>query len=313
MVRFLIDNEKFNRIKIFMAISLLLFSSYIIVTKNVTALGVNIPIPVSTSSNSSGGSSYNATYAIWAYNQTYTQGTYNSTYHAWNYNQSAWIESNYGQWFYNMSDGTGGSGTNLWGYNATNIYNDSVTRVGIGTNNPQFPFDLTGEGTDSTRTTGIISVNTYSSSSAIDRSILVMQRARGSLASPLTVSQGDRIGSFQANARSGSAFYAMAVIDFNVSGTTFTAGQRPGGMITFATGVANGAMTTRMLLDDRGTIYQYGNTEVSVNLTIGKLLRISPTTGTLGPCGANNGTIGRNQTGLLYCNTTGGWTILAGG
>lgn len=40
------------------------------------------------SDGSGTGSSFNATYAIWAYNQTYSGSTFNSTYNIWSYNQT---------------------------------------------------------------------------------------------------------------------------------------------------------------------------------------------------------------------------------
>ena len=53
-------------------------------------------------------STYNATYAAYAYNMTYTGGSYNATYQTW---------------AYNMSDGSYNSTYALWAYNQTGIYN----------------------------------------------------------------------------------------------------------------------------------------------------------------------------------------------
>ena len=59
---------------------------------------------------SSGVSTYNATYALWAYNQTGSASAYD-------YNHTSAVEGLYGMYFYNMSDGSYNATYDKWAYN----------------------------------------------------------------------------------------------------------------------------------------------------------------------------------------------------
>jgi len=79
-------------------------------------------------------STYNATYALWAYNQTYNGSTYNATYDLWAYNQSTassgTYNATYDTWAYNQSSPFyTWLSSFLYDYNQTapaNTYTDSV-------------------------------------------------------------------------------------------------------------------------------------------------------------------------------------------
>jgi hypothetical protein len=118
--------------------------------------------------------------------------------------------------------------------------------VGIGTTNPTYSLTV------ASNTQSIISAETYNNTAG-NRPILLLQRARGTQASPTEVVNGDTIGAFQANARSGAGYSAIAGINFEVDGT-FTSGQRPPGRVTFTTAVANGAVTERMRITTAGNV-----------------------------------------------------------
>ena len=79
-------------------------------------------------------STYNASYAIWAYNQTYSGSTYNITYAGFAYNHTSVANSTivaaYGKWFYNMSGGSGASYNDTYhlyaSYNTSLAANNSL-------------------------------------------------------------------------------------------------------------------------------------------------------------------------------------------
>jgi hypothetical protein len=128
---------------------------------------------------------------------------------------------------------------------------DLSGNLGIGTASPIYSVDISRSGTGSAG--AILAVSNHSSTLSTDRAILVLQRARGTASAPTIVSNGDQIGSFQANAYNGTGFNAIAGIDFEIDGT-FTSGQRPPGRIKFTTTVANGSITERMRIDDEGNV-----------------------------------------------------------
>lgn len=87
------------------------------------------------------------------------------------------------------------------------------------------------------------------------------------------------------------------------------------GVTTFAPVVqidASGNIHMNGTLNVTNNVNILKNLNVTENVTVGKLLRI--TWSTLGACGkGNNGTIGRNVTGLFYCASNSTWTRLAAG
>lgn len=133
--------------------------------------------------------------------------------------------------------------------------------VGIGTTNPEWKLDIVGQGSGTNQ--GVVQVSTYSNT-ATDRGILLLTRSRGTLSSPTLVSNNDVIGSFQANAYSGTGHANIAGIDFVIDGT-FTSGQRPPGRIVFNTATAGaGSVTERMRIASGGNVAIGGSTTTSL-------------------------------------------------
>ncbi|MFA5992973.1 MAG: hypothetical protein WC796_04675, partial [Candidatus Pacearchaeota archaeon] len=69
------------------------------------------------------GSSYNATYHLWAYNQTYTGGTFNETYNLWAYNQTS--SSTYNDSYVPYSGATGNLNLGIYNVTANRFCNSS--------------------------------------------------------------------------------------------------------------------------------------------------------------------------------------------
>ena len=121
-------------------------------------------------------------------------------------------------------------------------------KIGIGQNPPAYNISSVSDGVSS-----VLETRTYGTT-ATNRSILLMNRAGGSLASPTTMNNGDWIGSFQANAYIGSSgFYASAGINFLIDGLP-TLNQRSPGKIVFQTAPNGGAMTDRVTVKNDGTV-----------------------------------------------------------
>jgi hypothetical protein len=118
--------------------------------------------------------------------------------------------------------------------------------VGIGTTTPEYPVTV------ANATQAIISGDTFNSTAG-NRSILLLRRARGTQASPTVVSNGDTIGSVAANAYQGLGYASVAGINFEVDGAV-TSGQRPPGRIVFATAVANSSVFERMRITTSGNV-----------------------------------------------------------
>ena len=79
-------------------------------------------LTISSLANNTWTSTYNSTYAQWAYNQTYSGSTYNATYNIWSYNQS--LSNTITQWLYNQTQ-------SIYYYNQTAthlFYNMTDTR-----------------------------------------------------------------------------------------------------------------------------------------------------------------------------------------
>jgi hypothetical protein len=80
-----------------------------------------------------------------------------------------------------------------------------------------------------------------------------LRKARGTIASPTNVSNGDIMGLIRADAYS-AGYLATAQIKFFVDGT-FTSGQRPPSRIEFFTNPANTSPAVKMTLDNAGDFY----------------------------------------------------------
>lgn len=83
---------------------------------------------------------------IWFYNQTYSGSTYNETYDLYSYNHTNIIETNYGKWFYNMTQPfTDWLSSFVYNYNQTipaNDYTDAQI-AGVASGNLSFNQTLT--------------------------------------------------------------------------------------------------------------------------------------------------------------------------
>lgn len=128
----------------------------------------------------------------------------------------------------------------------TLVIDPQSNNIGIGTASPSYPLEI------DNNSQAVAALSTHSNT-ATNRSILVFQKSRGTAASKTNVQNGDTLGSFQANAYSGSSYYGVAGLKFEVDGT-FTSGQRPPSRIIFETTVSNGAVTERMRIDKDGNV-----------------------------------------------------------
>lgn len=94
-----------------------------------------------------------------------------------------------------------------------------------------------------------------------------VQKARGTPASPANVQDGDTVGNFAFQARSGSSFFNGGTIVGAVDGT-FTSGQRPPSRFEFQTNLANQSQTTRLIIRGDGTIGIGGVTSPTAQLHV---------------------------------------------
>lgn len=82
---------------------------------------------------------------------------------------------------------------------------------------------------------------------------LGLRKARGTVASPTDVQNGDRMGIIDGHGKSGFSYFSTAKFQFEVDGT-FTSGERPPSRITFHTNVANTSAMERMRIDRDGNL-----------------------------------------------------------
>ena len=82
---------------------------------------------------------------------------------------------------------------------------------------------------------------------------LGLRKARGTVASPTDVQNGDRMGIIAGHGKSGFSYFSTAKFQFEVDGT-FTSGERPPSRITFHTNVANTSAMERMRIDRDGNL-----------------------------------------------------------
>lgn len=153
---------------------------------------------------------------------------------------------------------------------AGNVFFTSADgRLGINKPNPEFRMQVVGEVTSESGSfdNAIIAAETYSSEAATDRAVLLLNRYRGSLASPSSVQDGDEVGSFQANAYTGSGagVFNMASIKYIIDGAV-TANTRPPGRIEFQTAASESASPTTHL-----TVKASGNIGIGTSAPTAKL------------------------------------------
>jgi hypothetical protein len=124
----------------------------------------------------------------------------------------------------------------------------AVGNLGTGPNPPAYSMAAVKDGGST-----VFSARTYAAP-VTNRSIYLLERSGGSLASPTQLNDGDWIGSFQANAYIGSlGFYASAGVNFMVDGAS-TLNQRSPGKIVFQTAPSGGAMMDRLTIKNDGSI-----------------------------------------------------------
>ena len=123
---------------------------------------------------------------------------------------------------------------------------NSAGSVGIGTTNPSGVLDVVYE-------SGTFNVNFTAINDLILGSTLSLRKARGTIASPADVQNGDRMGTIQGNGKSGFSYFSTASLQFEVDGTV-TSGQRPPSRITFLTNPDNTSAVERMRIDKDGNV-----------------------------------------------------------
>mgnify|MGYP005849814713 CR=1 FL=1 len=140
--------------------------------------------------------------------------------------------------------------------------------IGLGTNNPQARIEALGLGASnpsadwfSSSTFGLATLNdqdktatmaAYAGADSTERPLWFSKRARGTLASPTAVLDGDWLGSYIAAGHDGTGFQNGASINFEVDGTVLT-GSVPTA-ISFETGGSWTDRTEKMRLDSSGRL-----------------------------------------------------------
>jgi hypothetical protein len=123
----------------------------------------------------------------------------------------------------------------------------STQRVGIGTTNPSGDLEVL-DNNGSTTNVYFTAINDL-----VLGGTLGLQKARGTVAAPEDVQNGDRMGIIAGHGKSGFSYWSTAAIEFDVDGM-FTSGQRPPSRITFHTNDANSSATERVRIDKDGNV-----------------------------------------------------------